>query len=358
MVARVAWVTNVAPPYRVPVWEELGRHCELEVLLLEAPPNRRRVATHRDVDWWRSITGENFSVRLLPTWKVSGREGGYYTLRQGRALRGYERVVCPGWESPAAWQILGETRLRGRRSVGFYESHIGSSRYTSGPVYQARALFFRSLDAVVVPGRAAGRSVLRMGVRKDRLFEGFNAVDVASFARSPEGAVCDPSRVIYVGQLIERKNVERLVRAVGVVKSDCRLTIAGEGPLEGQLRTLVAELGLEERVEFLGFVPYKELPGVLSRHSHLVLPSTEEVWGLVVNEGLAAGMHVVVSEACGVAPSVAAMRGVYVCGLSEESIASALSCSLGEWSGPINSPEIFAHTPERLAEIFVDALQL
>jgi glycogen synthase len=90
-------------------------------------------------------------------------------------------------------------------------------------------------------------------------------------------------------------------------------------------------------------------------HSVLVLPSYEEVWGLVVNEALACGLHVVVSLVCGVAPTVAGMRGVWLCDTSQAALAHAIRLSCAAWSGPINQPEILQHTPQAFAETFLEA---
>ena len=85
--------------------------------------------------------------------------------------------------------------------------------------------------------------------------------------------------------------------------------------------------------------------------------STIEQWGLVVNEALAAGLHVVTSDRAGVAPSVASMPGVFVCGVAPMEIARAMAASRASWTGPIVSPDILANTPSRFAELFLHVFE-
>ena len=72
----------------------------------------------------------------------------------------------------------------------------------------------------------------------------------------------------------------------------------------------------------------------------------------MVSEALAAGLHVVVSNRCGVVEFVKDMPGVYVCSPSTKSIREALTKRSKEWLGKIEVPEILAFTPAR----FVDSL--
>ena len=126
----------------------------------------------------------------------------------------------------------------GVRRVGFYESHALSRKHSGGVVHRIRMRFFRSLDAIVVPGIAARDALIADGIESSRIWTGFNAVDVAgiaagaSQARAAVREAGHPSRpglrVLYVGQLIARKNVQALLSAMTGL-SDARLTIVGVG---------------------------------------------------------------------------------------------------------------------------------
>ena len=361
---RLGWVTNLAAPYRRPIWEHLAHSVELTLFLLE---NRQRFArgTRNRAHEWMSYEDAPFPVHEVPTLRWSLGERQVYTPRSIGNLpgRGFDALVLTGWESPAYWAAAVRGRQAGARLVGFYESTLASHAFRKGPIVRAREFFFRQLDAVVVPGEASLKAVLAMGVEESKVFVGFNPVDVAGIhaaagqARAKMNSVrSGQHRYLFIGQLIERKNVAALVKALELLPdSEGTLTIAGTGHLRGELERLRDELGLRDRVTFIGAVPYERVAELLADHETLVLPSTEEVWGLVINEALAAGLHVVVSQRCGVADSVGDMKGVFLADPESESIAAAMAESKSSWSGPIVQPEILEKTPEAFADVVLRA---
>ena len=360
---RVVWWTNFDAPYRRPVWSALARSVRLEVVLLDAGDHASLRHGNRGSDWRPGDRPRAYAVRKADTVAVRRGESAYYFPGIGflRRARRADAYVLGGWESPAYWLAAVAGRLRGARLVGFYESHLGSRRLRSPLVSAVRAIWFRRLHAVVVPGTASRDALIADGVPADRIFTGFNAVDVGFFAAEAarlRAAGGTGHRFLYVGQLIPRKNVALAIRALESLPAESTLTIAGVGRDEAALRRLAAARGVERRVTFAGYVPHDRLPELYARHDTLVLPSALEVWGLVVNEALAAGLHVVVSETAGVAPSVRGMRGVWTVAPTEDGVAGAMEASARDYAGPIVEPEILAYTPERFARVFEQALAL
>lgn len=350
---RIVWVTNQASPYRLGMWRRIAVDHELDVVLLEA---QQRSA--RDHDWHQVAGGEPYRFVSPPTVSIGRGEVRLYGIvgRAAELLRGASAVVLAGWESPAFWQLKWAAGRAGIPIVGFYESHAATARFKKPPIAALRATFFRSLDASIVPGAAAQEHVASFGVEAARIFTGFNAVDMASFLRPATTPPPDPSSLLYVGQLIHRKNVTTLLAAMVDLPAGVRLTVVGDGPVESHLRKRVRAMGLDARVDFVGYVPYRDLPGVMHRHAHLVLPSRQEVWGLVVNEALAAGMHVVVAETAGVTSSVRGMAGVYPTGVTTAALSKAVTSSIADWRGPITHPAVHVHTVTELGEVALAAI--
>ena len=107
--------------------------------------------------------------------------------------------------------------------------------------------------------------------------------------------------VLFVGTIEPRKNLPTLIRAFqGLVqryKAQADLVIVGkQGWLYDDVYRLVEELGLEERVHFLGRVPTADLPHLYNASQALVLPSYYEGFGLPPLESMACGVPVVVSN--------------------------------------------------------------
>ena len=77
-----------------------------------------------------------------------------------------------------------------------------------------------------------------------------------------------------------------------------------------------------------------------------------------MNEALASGLHVVVSQRAGVVPSVSHMRGVYAADPTPAALALQLKASRDQWNGPILDPEMLRHTLEADAESVLQAIRL
>ena len=100
----------------------------------------------------------------------------------------------------------------------------------------------------------------------------------------------------------------------------------------------------------MGHKNQEELAALYAASNTLILASANEVWGLVVNEALASGLHVVVSDKCGVAEFIIGMKGAYTCSTDPGSIEYAMRKSVEAWTGYIQEPEILLYTPEKFAE--------
>lgn len=171
-----------------------------------------------------------------------------------------------------------------------------------------------------------------------------------SFAQSHRVQQNPGHRFIYVGQLIERKNVAAVIQAFAAIHTNSdTLTIAGNGPLAQSLQELTDSLGITDLVFFVGHQNQEELAKLYAESHTLILASNNEVWGLVVNEALASGLHVVVSEKCGVSKFVEKMDGTYICGTETQSLQIAMNKSSKQWNGYIEEPEILTFTPETFA---------
>ena len=105
--------------------------------------------------------------------------------------------------------------------------------------------------------------------------------------------------IVFVGQLIERKGIKELLQGFGnTANSSTTLVIAGEGALKPEIESYV-KMHKNVKIRLLGFVEYNKLPEIYTLSDALILPSKEEVWGLVVNEALACGIPVLVSKFAG-----------------------------------------------------------
>lgn len=101
-----------------------------------------------------------------------------------------------------------------------------------------------------------------------------------------------PLKYIFVGRLIEAKEVEFLVDTFN--QNGLALTIAGDGILENKLKAKA-----KSNITFTGFIPNEQIGKIYAEHDVFILPSKYEPWGLVVEEALFRGLPVIVSDRVG-----------------------------------------------------------
>jgi glycosyltransferase involved in cell wall biosynthesis len=146
--------------------------------------------------------------------------------------------------------------------------------------------------------------LISYGVPEDKLRVHRLGIDLSRF--NPRSTPSEgPLRICFVGRFVEKKGIEYAIRAYAPHASeDVRLDIIGDGPLAGELQALVARLGVDRFVSFLGVLPPEKVAEHLSASDILVAPSVvtrigDRESGLIVAKE---------ASACGV-PVVATVHG-------------------------------------------------
>ncbi|MBK6838066.1 MAG: glycosyltransferase family 4 protein [Bacteroidetes bacterium] len=107
----------------------------------------------------------------------------------------------------------------------------------------------------------------------------------------------------YVGFIIRKKNLQQLLKAVKILslqRTDFVLDLIGDGQDKVYFEDYVKANQLEKVVHFAGFVQKSNLPTWLAKSSCFVFPSNYDIWGLVVNEAMAAALPCISSVNSGV----------------------------------------------------------
>jgi glycosyltransferase involved in cell wall biosynthesis len=150
------------------------------------------------------------------------------------------------------------------------------------------------------------------------------------------------SDIIYVGRLITHKNVDILINALALVKRqfpEIKATIIGDGPDAGRLKGLAKSLGLEENIEFTGFLEnYDQALALMKASRVFVMPSTREGFGLAAIEAFACGLPVITinHEMNAVCDLVTDESGV-ICNLSCQELSAAIISILNKRKSHISS---------------------
>jgi glycosyltransferase involved in cell wall biosynthesis len=174
------------------------------------------------------------------------------------------------------------------------------------------AWIFQHCTAFLAIGTENKNYYLDRGVAKKQIFLTPYAVDNESFRkkakaaqsennklRSDLGIIPNQKVILFSGKFMPRKQPDILINAMNRIDwKDSRepaLVFVGGGEMEGKLRTQAPN------AIFLGFKNQSELPSIYSMADVMVLPSKCEPWGLAVNEAMACGTAIIVSDQVGCA---------------------------------------------------------
>jgi 1,2-diacylglycerol 3-alpha-glucosyltransferase len=246
---------------------------------------------------------------------------GTYERRLERKIVAVLRQLRPaalavaGYSEPAVWWAASWAR-RNRCGVVMFSDTTSWDRQRRWWLESLKRLWIqRYVDAAMVGGQPQRAYLRDLGMDEDRIWDGYNVVDNEFFAsqaevlRADKAAACDrdqaglPHRYfLFVGRFAPEKNLRDLLHAYAryrfANKDGWGLVIVGDGPQREELLQIVRSLKLND-VVFPGFKQLNELPQYYAFASCLILPSSMEPWGLVVNEAMASGLPVLASNRCG-----------------------------------------------------------
>jgi len=334
-VTMMAIVTSHPIQYQAPLWRELAlAGIKFEVWFLTP----HAVAPSYDRDFGRTFAWdldllEGYPHRFLPVeenWRIDRFNGIRLRSRwkDEFSARGITHVWVEGWRFLELWFAVLAAHSSGVHVWMRGESHNlvpepAMHRAWKRPLL---AWLFRRVERFLCIGSANRRFYLGYGISPERLSLAPYCVDNARFAkaaselsaRRPElrarwGIEPEAYVVLFCGKLIAKKRPLDLVGAARLLPSvggrPVHLLFAGDGELGRAVKEALGAPGSSPGT-VTGFLNQSEIHGAFAAADCLVLPSDQsETWGLVVNEALASGLPVVVSDRCGCAEDLAAPLG-------------------------------------------------
>ncbi len=258
-----------------------------------------------------------------------------------------EMVLIPGWSGVGAIDALAWCVRRRVPAVIMSESTEWDERRTPMKEWVKRKII-GLCSAALVGGQPHKDYLVKLGMAPESVFFGYDAVDNDYFIGKTDGVRTHLSQIrasyglpenyfLASARFVEKKNLLTLIRAYSRYREYCELAayreakirdalnphadklagrqqdsgllssdpwslvLVGDGPLRPELERLVSELHLQDFVHLPGFKQYPDLPAYYGCARAFVHASTTEQWGLVVNEAMASGLPVLVSNRCGCA---------------------------------------------------------
>ena len=167
-------------------------------------------------------------------------------------------------------------------------------------------LVFRTAPTIAVSASTC-EDLGRRGLDVNRIEVILNGIDLEHYTPHPEGLRTPEPSLLFLGRLKKYKGVELLVRAVAVLASEgvhVTLRVGGSGSDRARLEKIALDLGVKDRVHFLGFVKEEEKLELFRTSWLHALTSPNEGWGISIMEAGACGTPSVASDAPGLRESV------------------------------------------------------
>jgi glycosyltransferase involved in cell wall biosynthesis len=232
-----------------------------------------------------------------------------------------DAVAVPGWSDRAALAAVRWCAMRQVPMIVMSESTRHDERRSWWKEAVKRRIV-GMFQTGLVGGRPHQDYLTDLGLARERIWLGYDVVDNEHFRRGAEAARASdkemrarlglPQRYFLASnRFIPKKNLPRLLQAFARYRQAAGpegwdLVLLGDGELRGDLARYRDRLELGGRVIMPGFKQYDELPSYYGLAGAFVHASTTEQWGLVVNEAMAAGLPVLVSDRCGCATDLVA----------------------------------------------------
>jgi len=331
-------INDIPTPWREPVFERVYERlgCALQVAYFKGNEKRRL---------WTFKMGKHPKTILKSITLTAGDTERFcnpgivlFLLRR----RPRVALVSACIKDPSGWLAMALCRLLGTKIALLDDSWLGRDRDVSGLRRWARRLVYKRFGDAFVGTSWRTLEMFKhynSGILDEQCFLSHLVADNDYFEQQLAGRDLVRSfDVMFSGRLVKVKNPAFFAQVCAGIRArlgKCRVLVIGEGDavLKAQMSEIFQQNGVS--VEFAGFIPHAALPDYYAQSRLLLLPTSADCWGVVINEAMLAGTPVITTEWTAAAGElVLHERNGYVLPLDVEawvSAASELLSSNSKW---------------------------
>lgn len=314
---RIAILFDNFGPYHVARLSAVGY--EIDVLGVEF------FSKSKVYDWERPNLPKKFSHRILFRSQKSSKVNWNLTLialENNISPFKPDAIAIPGWSSPTAIVATHWAKKHHIPVILMSESNSMDFRRKSIVEY-VKKLFVAQFSSAFCGSDLQKEYLIKLGIQDSSIFIGYNAIDneyYSNYAKNLQKNKTLPrlnkeklldekyykNYFLTSARFIPKKNILRLLDAYSIYqlntnnnKEPWPLIILGDGEMRQQVEKKIEELNIEKFVYLVGFRQYNELPTFYAAAGAFILASTTEQWGLVINEAMASGLPILVSNRVG-----------------------------------------------------------
>lgn len=297
---RVLFITNVLSPYRADFFSEWGKSCDLTVIATQDSVKSRDKK-------WKPTEFANYQYVSLHAKPFRHDDTSLsfklikYLLHHGKT---FDFIIFGVYTDPT--EILGILFCR-MKGYPYIISDDGGF-FTSSMLSIKRWLLKGSV-AYLTTSQLARATLEKIGaprdkiiiypfssIRSNQILSSESRIELQNICRTQLG-LSSKKIILYVGQFIHRKGVDVLLRSLNDTDfQDIDVYIVGGSPTE-EYKKIIQERHLQN-IHFISFMLPDELDKYYKAADCFVLPTREDVWGLVINEAMARGLPIITTDMC------------------------------------------------------------
>lgn len=295
---KVLYLTNIPSPYRVDFFNELNKYCELTVAF------ERASASDRDESWY----GEQFSFKtIFLRSKKIGNESSISVDIIKHLTRQYDFIVLGGYSTFTS--MIASTYMKIRKIPYILNADGGFICENENRLKKLiKKHFVSSATYWLSTGRETSRYLIHYGARKENVyvyhFTSIKKSDLLSniVSKDEKNAIREKLNIPYgkvilsVGQYIYRKGYDWMIESYRFLSENVGIYIVGGKPTEEYKR--LKELYHMTNLHFIDFQNKESIKKWYQAADVFVLPTREDIWGLVINEALSQSLPVITTDKC------------------------------------------------------------
>ena len=293
---RVAIITNMPAPYRVPSWNEVARELGDDFLVIfccRREPNRQWDVP--PILFRHVFLKENFSEKSPGNYVHNNKD-------VWRHLNAFSPdVVITGGFNPTMLYAIAYTMVKRKKHIPVSDAWEMAEKHLSSLHMGLRKFVYRFSHAFIACSRKGKAYFESFGLSKESVFVSHLAISNGKgLPIKPFGE--RPYDLLFSGQFIERKQplfFVQVARALKNKKQNLKVLVLGSGPLEGAMIGSLEDAGID--YDFPGFARQEALPGYYAAAKIFLFPTQYDAWGVVANESMIMGTPVITTPNAGCA---------------------------------------------------------
>lgn len=295
---KILFLTNIPSPYRVDFFNELGKQWDLTVVF------EGKTATDRNENWKNK---DNFKFNTIFLKGIRIKADQFLCLNVIKVLKKkWDKIVICGYSSPTTMLAIQYLKLK---KIPFYiEVDGGLIKQDSWLKYKVKKHFISSAIGWFSSGKETTKYLVHYGADKNKIIEypftSLKGKDILKQVPTEQEKLIlrkelnlrENKIIVSVGQFIYRKGYDILIKAMQNIDKSIGVYIIGDNPTQEYLN-LQKQFNLTN-LHFIGFKTKEELKKYYMAADLFVLPTREDIWGLVINEAMAMGLPVITTDKC------------------------------------------------------------